>query len=31
MGGVKDVAIFTNKDINKLIEKINSLEIVKNI
>lgn len=31
MGGVKDVAIFTNKDINKLIEKINSLQIHENL
>lgn len=28
MGGVKDVVLFSDKDINKLIEKINSLEIV---
>ena len=32
MNGVnRDTAIFADKDINKLIEKINSLEIVKNI
>ena len=28
MGGVKDVVIFTDKDINKLIEKISSLELI---
>ena len=31
MGGVKDVVIFTDKDINKLIEKISSLEIVEGV
>jgi len=31
MGGVKDVVLFTDKDINKLIEKINSLEIVESL
>jgi len=32
MNGVnRDTVIFADKDINKLIEKINSLEIVKNI
>jgi hypothetical protein len=31
MGGVKDVVIFTDKDINKLIEKISSLEIVESV
>lgn len=31
MGGTKDVVVFTNKDINKLIEKISSLEIVESV
>ena len=31
MGGVEDVVIFSNKDINKLIEKISSLEIIENV
>ena len=31
MGGTKDVIVFTNKDINKLIEKISSLEIVESL
>lgn len=31
MGGVKDVVLFVDKDINKLIEKINSLEIVESL
>jgi hypothetical protein len=31
MGGTKDVIVFTNKDINKLIEKISSLEIVESV
>ena len=31
MGGIKDVAVFTDKDINKLIEKISSLEIIESI
>jgi hypothetical protein len=31
MGGVKDVVIFTDKDINKLIEKISSLELIESV
>ena len=31
MGGVKDVVILTDKDVNKLIEKISSLEIVEGV
>jgi hypothetical protein len=31
MGGVENAIIFSNKDINKLIEKIGSLEIVENV
>ena len=31
MGGVKDVVLFTDKDINKLIEKINLPEIVESL
>ena len=31
MGGVKDAVVFTDKDINKLIEKISSLEIIESI
>lgn len=31
MGGVKDVIVFSDKDINKLIEKISSLEIVETV
>ncbi len=31
MGGVKDVIVFTDKDINKLIEKISSLELIESV
>ena len=31
MGGIKDATVFTDKDINKLIEKISSLEIIETV